>query len=111
MRSKSWDEFEQPGAPVLDFVFTVCDNAADEVCPVWPGQPITAHWGIEDPSSVEGDHVTRARAFATAFRHLKNRIGAFTALPLDRLDRASLTAQLTGIGKDVGAATAPIEHG
>lgn len=111
LRSKSWDEFEQPGAPVLDFVFTVCDSAAGETCPIWPGQPITAHWGIEDPSSVEGDRLTQARAFATAFRQLKNRIGAFAVLPLDRLDRASLAARLRGIGQDIGTANAPVEHG
>lgn len=111
LRSKSWDEFEQPGAPVLDFVFTVCDGAAGEVCPIWPGQPVTAHWGIEDPSSVEGDRVVQALAFATAFRYLKNRIEAFAALPLDRLDRATLAARLHGIGKDVGTANAPVEHG
>lgn len=111
LRSKSWDEFEQPAAPVLDFVFTVCDSAAGEVCPIWPGQPITAHWGIEDPSSVEGDRLVQARAFATAFRQLKNRIGAFAALPLDRLDRASLAASLRDIGKDIGTANTPVEHG
>lgn len=111
LRSKSWDEFEQPEAPVLDFVFTVCDSAAGEACPIWPGQPITAHWGIEDPSSIEGDRLTQARAFATAFRQLKNRIGAFAVLPLDRLDRASLAARLRGIGQDIGTADALGEHG
>ncbi|MCX7899040.1 MAG: arsenate reductase ArsC, partial [Methylocystis sp.] len=78
-RSKSWDEFAAPGAPQLDFVFTVCDSAAGEVCPVWPGQPMTAHWGIEDPAAVEGSEVEKLRAFSTAFRYLRNRIDQFCA--------------------------------
>ena len=102
-RSKSWDEFAADGAPQLDFVFTVCDNAAGEVCPVWPGQPMSAHWGIEDPAAVTGSAVEQERAFVTALRYLKNRIAAFTALPLSSLDRLSLTAQLAEIGAGEGA--------
>jgi len=111
LRSKSWDEFERPDAPALDFVFTVCDSAAGDVCPIWPGQPVTAHWGIADPSSVEGDSMARARAFSTAFRYLKNRIDTFAALPFERLDRATLAARLRDIGQDIGTANAPVEHG
>jgi len=102
-RSKSWDEFAQPGAPALDFVFTVCDNAAGEVCPVWPGQPVTAHWGIEDPAATVGNDLERERAFVTAFRYLKNRIGAFAALPLAKLDRIALNRSLDDIGRSEGA--------
>ena len=102
-RSKSWDEFAADGAPQLDFVFTVCDNAAGEVCPVWPGQPMSAHWGIEDPAAVTGSAVEQERAFVTALRYLKNRVAAFTALPLSSLDRLSLTAQLAEIGAGEGA--------
>ena len=102
-RSKSWDEFAAPGAPQLDFVFTVCDNAAGEVCPVWPGQPMSAHWGIEDPAAVTGSAVEQERAFVTALGYLKNRVAAFTALPLSSLDRLSLTAQLAEIGAGEGA--------
>lgn len=86
MRSKSWLEFTREDAPVLDFVFTVCDNAAGEACPVWPGQPITAHWGIEDPAEVGGTDLEKETAFSTAFRYLKNRIGAFVSLPPSSLD-------------------------
>src|SRR5438477_9071691 len=89
LRSKSWDEFARPGAPVMDFVFTVCDQAAGEACPVWPGQPMTAHWGIEDPAAVEGTDIQRETAFVEAFRYLKNRIVAFTSLPLESIDRLS----------------------
>ncbi|SFN43742.1 arsenate reductase ArsC [Dokdonella immobilis] len=103
MRSKRWEEFDGASAPVMDFIFTVCDNAAGEACPIWPGHPQTAHWGIEDPAAVEGSPVERKQAFATAFRHLKNRIAAFAALPLERLDRAALSAQLRDIGKQQGA--------
>jgi arsenate reductase len=103
LRSKPWDEFEEPGAPTMDFVFTVCDNAAGEVCPIWPGQPITAHWGIEDPAAEGGSEIERKKAFATAFRLLKNRISIFTALPLDRLDRAALSNQVGEIGRGEGA--------
>ena len=90
MRSKSWEEFAQPRAPVMDFVFTVCDSAAGEVCPVWPGQPMTAHWGIDDPAAVEGTEIQREAAFVTAFRHLKNRISVFAALPLSGIDKMAL---------------------
>ena len=103
MRSKRWEEFDGANAPVMDFIFTVCDNAAGEACPIWPGHPQTAHWGIEDPAAVEGSPVERKQAFATAFRHLKNRIAAFAALPLERLDRAALSTQLRDIGKQQGA--------
>ena len=103
LRSKPWDEFEEVGAPSMDFVFTVCDNAAGEACPVWPGQPMTAHWGIEDPACAEGDAISQEAAFATAFRLLKNRIGLFLALPFERLERASLKAQVEDIGKTAGA--------
>jgi arsenate reductase len=81
-RSKGWDEFAVPGAPVMDFVFTVCDTAAGEVCPIWPGQPMTAHWGIEDPALVEGTDIEKERAFNKAFQYLKNRISLFTSLPI-----------------------------
>ena len=99
LRSKSWDEFATPGAPSLDFVFTVCDNAAGEICPVWPGQPMTAHWGIEDPASVEGDEDARRRAFALAFTQLNRRISLFTSLPLDKLDSIALKKTLDDIGR------------
>ena len=87
----------------MDFVFTVCDNAAGEVCPHWPGQPMTAHWGIEDPAAVEGTDLEKERAFVLAFRYLKNRIGAFTAIPIDRLDRLKLVSRLKEIGEMEGA--------
>ena len=96
-RSKSWDEFAAPDAPPLDFVFTVCDNAAGEVCPVWPGQPMTAHWGIEDPAALEGDG--QRQAFRNAFYALQRRIGLFLALPLDSIDRMSLQTRLREIGR------------
>lgn len=99
LRSKSWSEFAKPGAPPLDFVFTVCDNAANEVCPVWPGQPMSAHWGLPDPAAVEGTEAEIAAAFAETYRHLRNRISAFCALPFDTLDRMTLQARLTKIGK------------
>lgn len=98
-RSKSWDEFAVPGAPQLDFVFTVCDNAAGEACPVWPGQPMSAHWGIEDPAAVEGPPIERKAAFNQAFRYLKARINAFAALPIESLEHISLTAKLHEIGQ------------
>ncbi len=104
-RSKSWEAFVNPGAPVMDFVFTVCDNAAGEVCPVWPGQPMTAHWGIEDPAAIEGMDIQKEAAFVTAFRYLKNRISAFTALPIGSLDKVALGAKLREIGKGEGAAS------
>jgi protein-tyrosine-phosphatase len=99
LRSKAWDEFAQPGAPALDFVFTVCDNAAGEVCPVWPGQPMTAHWGVEDPAAVEGTDEDKRRAFFRAYTHLQNRINIFMNLSLDKLDRLSLQKKLDDIGK------------
>ena len=105
-RSKSWIEFAQAGAPQMDFVFTVCDSAAGESCPVWPGHPMTAHWGIEDPAAVEGSDVDKEAAFVTAFRKLKNRIGAFTSLPLATIDKLSLGTRLRDIGRLPGA-TAP----
>lgn len=105
LRSKSWDEFAVPGAPELDFVFTVCDNAAGEACPVWPGQPMTAHWGIEDPAAVEGTDAEKRVAFATTLRHMKLRIAAFAALPVESLERLSLTAKLNEIGQMEGSTT------
>ena len=108
-RSKSWDEFAGPEAPKMDFVFTVCDNAAGEECPFWPGQPMTAHWGVEDPAAVEGTDIEKERAFVTAFRYLKNRISAFAAIPLERLDRLTLAARLNEIGRMEGATKAKSE--
>jgi arsenate reductase (thioredoxin) len=98
LRSKSWDEFARADAPQLDFVFTVCDNAASEVCPVWPGQPMTAHWGIPDPVAVVGTEAVRHAAFADAYRMLSNRIGLFVSLPIRSLDRLSLRKKLDAIG-------------
>ena len=98
-RSKSWDEFEKPGAPALDFVFTVCDNAAKEICPVWPGQPMTAHWGVPDPVAAEGTESERRLAFAEAYRMLANRIGIFVSLPIASLDKLSLQKRLDEIGR------------
>ncbi|MGN7754698.1 arsenate reductase ArsC [Sinorhizobium sp. 22678] len=103
LRSKSWDEFAVPGAPQLDFVFTVCDNAAGEACPVWPGQPVTAHWGVEDPAAVEGTDAEKRVAFATTLRYMKLRIAAFAALPVQSLERLSLTAKLHEIGQMEGS--------
>ena len=102
-RSKSWDEFAAPGAPKMDFVFTVCDSAAGEACPIWPGQPMTAHWGIEDPAAVEGTDIEKERAFAEAFRFMRNRIGAFIALPMKSLDQMALQKKLGEIGGMEGA--------
>jgi protein-tyrosine-phosphatase len=99
LRSKSWDEFAAPGAPQLDFVFTVCDNAAGEVCPIWPGQPVSAHWGIPDPAAVEGTDDDKRRAFHDAFIILKRRIELFASLPLAKLDKLALTSRLREIGK------------
>jgi len=99
LRSKSWDEFAAPDAPPLHFVFTVCDRAAQEVCPFWPGQPMTAHWGIADPAAVQGTEEEQRRAFGTAFRELDNRIKIFTSLRLESLDRLSLQRQLDAIGQ------------
>ncbi len=103
MRSKSWLEFAAPDAPVMDFVFTVCDNAAGEACPIWPGQPMTAHWGIEDPAEAPGTELERQAAFMTAFRYLKNRIGTFISLPLRSIDKLSLGTKLREIGRSDGA--------
>jgi arsenate reductase len=105
-RSKSWDEFAAPGAPPLHFVFTVCDNAAGEVCPVWPGQPMTAHWGLADPAAVEGSDVDKALAFRTAFNALEHRIKAFASLPLASLDRMKLQAAIEDIGRSLPAGPA-----
>ncbi len=102
-RSKPWDEFAAPGAPEMDFVFTVCDSAAGEACPVWPGQPMTAHWGIEDPAAVEGTPIQKEAAFVTAFRYLRNRITVFTALPLRSISEMALSAKLHQIGQMEGA--------
>jgi arsenate reductase len=99
LRSKAWDEFALPGAPRLDFIFTVCDNAAGEMCPIWPGKPIAAHWGVEDPAAVEGCDETKRRAFISAFNHLRNRIGMFTSLPLAKLDGLAIKKKLDEIGK------------
>jgi arsenate reductase len=103
LRSKSWSEFAAPGAPRLDFIFTVCDNAAGEACPLWPGQPVTAHWGIPDPAAAEGSDTEIALAFQDAYRMLNRRIELFLALPLTKLDRMVLTAQLKEIGRSDGA--------
>jgi arsenate reductase len=99
LRSKSWDEFAAPGAPPLDFVFTVCDNAAGEVCPIWPGQPMTAHWGIADPAAVQGTVAEQWAAFRTAYRELDSRIKIFTSLPIRSLDRIKLQERLNAIGR------------
>jgi arsenate reductase len=103
LRSKSWAEFAQTGAPNLDFVFTVCDNAAGESCPLWPGQPITAHWGIPDPAVAEGSEAEIALAFKDAYRMLNRRIDLFLALPIAKLDRLVLTTRLKAIGCSEGA--------
>ena len=105
LRSKSWEEFAAPDAPVMDFVFTVCDNAAGESCPVWPGQPMSAHWGIEDPAEVNGTDLEKEAAFVAAFSYLKNRIGPFTSLPLQSIDRLSLGTKLREIGRMAGASS------
>jgi arsenate reductase (thioredoxin) len=108
MRSKSWLEFSQPDSPKLDFVFTVCDNAAGETCPFWPGQPMTAHWGVPDPASVTGTEAEIGFAFADALRMLTNRINIFVNLPLAKLDRLSLQRRLDDIGKTKDAAAPPV---
>ena len=102
-RSKSWNEFARPGAPALDFIFTVCDNAAGETCPVWPGQPMTAHWGIPDPAAATGTPAEIATAFNDAYRMLHRRIEAFAALPIKALDTLTLQAKLRDIGRMEGA--------
>ncbi len=99
LRSKAWDEFAVPAAPTLDFVFTVCDNAANEVCPVWPGQPMTAHWGVADPAAVEGSKMEKIQAFREAFRVLENRIRVFVNLPIKSLDKIKLKTTLDEIGQ------------
>ncbi|WP_341704207.1 arsenate reductase ArsC [Ferrovibrio sp.] len=106
LRSKSWDMFAAPGAPVMDFVFTVCDDAAGETCPVWPGQPMTAHWGMPDPAAATGNEAERRYAFAEAYRHLSNRIGIFVNLPLASIAQLTLQQQLDQIGRPA-AASAP----
>ena len=98
LRSKSWEEFSNPQAPVMDFVFTVCDNAAAETCPVWPGQPMSAHWGIPDPAAVEGDEKIRMQAFRQALNQLENRIKIFVSLPIGSLDRLRLQREVDRIG-------------
>lgn len=103
MRSKSWDEFAKPGAPHLDFVFTVCDNAAGEMCPIWPGQPMTAHWGVADPAAVEGSETEKWLAFRNTFRELESRIKIFTSLPIRSLDRVKLQERLHAIGRTTAA--------
>lgn len=100
LRSKNWEEFAQPGAPQIDFVFTVCDNAAGEVCPVWPGRPLTAHWGIPDPAAAEGSDEEKRKAFFAAYSQLNVRISLFANLPLNRLDRMTLQKKLRDIGND-----------
>jgi arsenate reductase len=103
LRSKSWDEFAAPSAAPIDFIFTVCDNAAGEVCPVWPGKPMTAHWGVADPAAVEGTDMEKAAAFRQAFKELETRIKLFTSLPIDSLDSMTLEAKLREIGNSEGA--------
>jgi arsenate reductase len=98
LRSKSWDEFAQPDAPVMDFVITVCDNAAGEVCPVWPGQPISAHWGFEDPAAVGGSDEDKHQAFRKIFHQIRNRVSVFTSLPLANLDRLAIKREMDAIG-------------
>ena len=108
LRSKSWDEFAKPGAPVMDFVFTVCDQAAGELCPVWPGNPATAHWGVPDPAAVRGAEAGQRRAFRDAYVALENRIKLFVALPIDKLDRLAIQRSVDEIGgRDVVAAIVP----
>jgi len=99
LRSKSWNEFAKPGAPVLDFVFTVCDQAAGEVCPVWPGNPVTAHWGIPDPAAVQGTDAEQRRAFRDAYVALENRVKLFVTLPVDKLDRMAIQRNVDEIGR------------
>lgn len=103
LSSKSWDVFASSDAPKMDFVFTVCDNAAGETCPLWPGQPMTAHWGIEDPASVEGTDLDKERAFIEAFRFMRNRIQAFISLPMSAIDKLALKQELSTIGLMEGA--------
>jgi len=103
LSSKTWQVFAGPDAPRMDFVLTVCDNAAGEACPLWPGQPVTAHWGIEDPAAVDGSDIDKERAFVTAFRYLKNRVSLLTSLPVASLNRLALTQRLQEIGRSEGS--------
>jgi arsenate reductase (thioredoxin) len=103
LTSKSWDDFAAPGAPPIDFIFTVCDNAAGEVCPIWPGKPMTAHWGVADPAAAEGTDMEKAAAFRKAFKELETRIKLFTSLPIDSLDSMTLKTKLREIGNGEGA--------
>jgi arsenate reductase len=103
LRSKAWDEFAAPGAPVMDFIFTVCDSAAGEACPLWPGKPATAHWGIVDPAAADGPQFRRRAAFEATLGFLRNRLDAFTSLPLASIDAMTLAARLRGIGHMDGA--------
>ena len=98
LRSKSWEEFARLGAPVMDFVFTVCDRAAAEACPVWPGNPVTAHWGVSDPAAVDGTEAEQSKAFRAAYLELENRIKVFVALPIDKLDRLAIKREVDAIG-------------
>lgn len=107
LRSKNWDEFAVPGAPKMDFVFTVCDNAAGEVCPIWPGQPMTAHWGIEDPAAFEGTEAETRVIFLRAFRYLRNRIELLINLPIASLDKLTLQGKVDDIGRTVDQAEEP----
>ncbi|QIE44663.1 arsenate reductase ArsC [Pseudohalocynthiibacter aestuariivivens] len=107
LRAKSWDEFATPNAPQMDFVFTVCDNAANEVCPFWPGQPISAHWGLPDPAAVTGTEAEQALAFAETYRMLRNRISIFVNLPMNQLDEMTLREKLDEIGKAQDTVPAP----
>jgi arsenate reductase (thioredoxin) len=103
LRSKNWQEFAVPDAPPMDFVFTVCDNAAGESCPVWPGQPMTAHWGIEDPAAVEGTDLEKRAAFHRALGYLQTRISLLLSLPIHNLDRITLRSEIAAIGRESGA--------
>ena len=107
LRSKSWDEFAGPDAPPIDFIFTVCDDAAGEICPIWPGHPMRAHWGIEDPARVQGER--QREAFLTALRYLRRRIELFLALPLESIDKMALKNELRQIGREAGASEAAKE--
>lgn len=106
LRSKSWNEFSGDKAPSMDFIFTVCDDAADEQCPVWPGHPASAHWGITDPSHATGTDLEKEAAFVTAFKYMKTRISLFLALPLEKLDHLTVSSRLAEIGKSEGASAA-----
>lgn len=109
-RSKSWDEYAAPGAPQMDFVITVCDSAAGEACPIWPGKPVNAHWGIEDPAAVEGSDIDKEKAFVQAFKFMRNRIASFVELPVDQLETLTLNAKLRAIG-EMGGASAGAQAG